>query len=250
VAYEDDLQVEIIDILSAPWDTRDGQVVPSTENVKLRDGAVEMDATFLYADLAESSALQKDYLNTFAAKALRMYLHGAASIIRHFDGSVRSFDGDRVMGVFVGSSMRNNAVRAAFAIHWLLFQVIAPQVKKRHESNGTSVWVPSHGIGIDCSKVFIARAGVHNRHGETNHNDLIFVGRAPNVAAKLSALRGANAGPIIVTDAVYSQLNDAQKQKLNGTSGVWGEAKVERIGPFSLSLRRADYWGSPNAKKP
>lgn len=247
MSFESDVQDQVKDILNTPWDIRDGQVVPSTEDVKLSNGAVKVDATFLYADLAKSTELQKSYINEFAAKAMRMYLHGATAIIRQFDGSIRSFDGDRVMGVFVGGSKRNDAVKAAFAIHWLVVKVIAPLVKERHEKNNTAVWVPSHGIGIDSGETFIARAGVRNKKNETNHNDLIFVGRAPNIAAKLSAMRGASAGPIIITDEVYKVLEDKQKQYLKSSSSVWGPASTEQVGPHTLTLRRADYWRSPDA---
>lgn len=242
MALNDDLREQVKAILDEPWEEREGQVVPRTSDVTHKNGAVKLDATFLYADLAGSTQLQKSYKNTFAAKAIRMYLSGATTIIRKHGGSIKSFDGDRVMGVFVGSTMRNDAVKAAFAINWLVTQVINPLVKERHEKSGTSVWVAEHGIGIDSGETFIARAGVRNKSGETNHNDLIFVGRAPNVAAKLSALRGTDAGPIVITHDVYSYLNEKQKNYLNGSSGVWREGSKEDVGPHSLTLHRTDYW--------
>lgn len=248
MSFEDDLQQRVADILNAPWDLRDGRVVPSTDDVKLRDGGVNMTATFLYADLANSTNLQKSYKATFAAKAMRMYLYGATSIIRKYGGSIRSFDGDRVMGVFAGDRMRNDAVRASYSIHWLVTQVIAPLVKDRHERNGTTVWTPTHGIGVDTSETLIARAGIHNSNGETNHNDLIFAGRAPSVAAKLSALRGDNQGPITITHDVHRYLNDAQTHRLNGEKNIWSAGAVRRVGPYSLTLHRSTYWRSPNEK--
>jgi class 3 adenylate cyclase len=247
MTFEKELQEQTKAILNTAWDTRDGQVIPSTEAVKLSDGAVKVDAAFLYADLARSTELQNDYINEFAAKAMRMYLHGAAAIIREFGGSIRSFDGDRVMGVFVGGQKRNEAVKAAFAINWMVLQVIAPLVKERHEQSKTKTWVPTHGIGIDSGETTIARAGIRNKRNETNHNDLIFVGRAPNIAAKLSALRGPAAGPIVVTKEVYGVLDEAQKKYINGTSQVWGASKTEAIGPHTLTLYRTAYWRSPNA---
>ncbi|MGB6659152.1 MAG: hypothetical protein WBE90_08670, partial [Xanthobacteraceae bacterium] len=43
----------------------------------------------------------------------------------------------------------------------------------------------AHCTGIDTSEVLVVRAGIRN------NNDLIWVGSAPNVTAKLSALREA-----------------------------------------------------------
>jgi adenylate cyclase len=246
MAFDDQVREQASQILNEEWNLRDGQVVPKTSDVAHKNGAVRLDATFLYADLAGSTQLQKKYLDTFAAKAVRMYLGGASSIIRNYGGGIKSFDGDRVMGVFVGGSMRNDAVRAAFAIQWLVDQVINPMVKERHESNGTDVWQAAHGIGIDSGATFVARAGVRNKTGEHNHNDLIFIGRAPNVAAKLSSYRDASAGPIIITDDVYKFLDEKQKKYMKSDRPVWLAPKTEAVGPHSLKLHRTGYWRSPS----
>jgi class 3 adenylate cyclase len=246
MTFEEEVRGRTSDILNEEWVIRDGQVVPKTGDVAQKNGAVRLDATFLYADLDGSTALQKNYIATFAAKAVRMYLGGAASIIRRFGGSIKSYDGDRVLGVFVGDSMRNDAVRAAFAVHWLVREVINPMVKQRHEANETTPWVASHGVGIDAGTAFIARAGVRNSSGEHTHNDLTFVGRAPNGAAKLSAFRGSDAGPIIITDDVYRFLKPAQKKFLHKEIDIWGPAKTESVGPHSLQLYRTDYWRTPS----
>jgi class 3 adenylate cyclase len=247
MAFEDQMRDQASEILNEEWKLRDGQVVPKTNDVAHKNGAVKLEATFLYADLAGSTQLQKSYLDTFAAKAVRMYLGGASSIIRNYGGSIKSFDGDRVMGVFVGGRMRNDAVRAAFAIHWLVQQVINPLVKDRHESNGTTnVWAATHGIGVDVGETFVARAGVRNKPGEHSHNDLIFIGRAANVAAKLSSYRDAAAGPIIITDDVHKYLDEKQKKYLKSDTQVWSSPKTESVGPHVLKLHRADYWRSPS----
>jgi class 3 adenylate cyclase len=245
MTFDADMRERIAALLNETWNKREGHSVPHTDNVALKNGAVEIEAAFLYADLAGSTALQKQYNLTFAAKAIRMYLAGASAIIRHFEGDIKSFDGDRVMGVFMGEAKRNNAVKAAFGINWLVTEVITPLVKERHEKNNTTVWTPQHGVGIDVGKAFVARAGVRNASGETTHNDLIFTGRAPNVAAKLSALRDVQAGPTIITHDVFSQLKEAQKTFVNSGNAVWRGPKTEDIGPYSLALYRTDYWRKP-----
>ncbi len=240
--FNDELKLKMESILNEPWDERAGQTIPSTSDVAQKNGAVRIEATFLYADLAGSTDLQKNYKDTFAAKAIRMYLAGAASIIRKKGGVIKSFDGDRVMGVFIGKRKRNDAVLAAFAIEGLVRNVINPMVRERHVKNNTNVWVANHGVGIDSGEVLITRAGVRNKAGQTNHNDLVFVGRAPNVAAKLSALRGASAGPIVVTHAVYNYLDTAQRTRLDGQSGVWSGPSAETVGPYEINLYRSSYW--------
>lgn len=245
MGFSDDVRSRVETILNTDWATRNGRVVPHTTDVALSNGAVEVEAVFLYADLAGSTALQKDYIPAFAAKAIRMYLGGASQIIRHFDGQIRSFDGDRVMGVFVGESKRNNAVKAAFMINWLVREVMNPLVRARHEANNTSVWVAQHGVGIDFGTTFVARAGVRNASGEQTHNDLIFTGRAPNIAAKLSALRDPNLGPILITQEVFDGLNPEQRKHLKSETKVWSDAGKRTIGPYLLSLHHTNYWRFP-----
>lgn len=241
----EDVRSRVETILNAEWNARSGQVVPHSTDVALSNGAVEIEAAFLYADLAESTALQKKYLASFAAKAIRMYLGGSSAIIQHFGGSIRSFDGDRVMGVFVGDSKRNDAVKAAFMINWLVDEVINPLVKKRHEANNTQVWVAQHGVGIDVGSTFIARAGVRNSGADQARNDLIFTGRAPNIAAKLSALRDSTLKSIIITKEVFDGLNDEQKRFLKSERAVWASTNAYKVGPYTLDLYHTGYWRNP-----
>jgi len=246
MTFRTELEERAKTILNDDWNARAGSAVPHTNDVALKNGAVKIEAAFLYADLAGSTALQKDYVLTFAAKALRMYLAGASSIIRHFEGNIKSFDGDRVMGVFMGDSKCNNAVKAAFAINWLVTQVIEPLVRARHEKNGTTVWTPKHGVGIDVGEAFVVRAGVRNAAGETTHNDLTFTGRAPNVAAKLSALR-TFAGSVIITGDVFGRLNAGQKKHLKSEHAVWDGPEKHDVGPYLMQLYDTGYWRSPDA---
>ena len=95
---------DIDTILNTTWNIRDGQVVPKTEDVALSNGAVKLDAVFLYADLFHSTELQRKFRNTMVAKVVRAYLSSMSKLIKDHGGEVRSFDGDRVMGVFIGGS--------------------------------------------------------------------------------------------------------------------------------------------------
>jgi len=44
-------------IIKEGWDLRDGQVVPETDDITLGNSGVKLDATVLYADLADSTEL-------------------------------------------------------------------------------------------------------------------------------------------------------------------------------------------------
>ena len=58
----------------------------------------------------------------------------------------------------------------------------APRFKQFYNTS-MAQWNFNQTVGIDASSVQVARAGLRN------DNDLIGVGRAPNIAAKLNAVR-------------------------------------------------------------
>ncbi len=116
MALRDDVKTGIDAVLRPEWNTRNGSVVPQTEDISLANGAVKVDATYLYADMADSTGLAQGYHDWAAAKVVRCYLNAAARIIRGRGGEIRGFDGDRVMGIFIGDSKNSDAAKAALNI--------------------------------------------------------------------------------------------------------------------------------------
>src|SRR5688572_29134861 len=119
MALKDDISAEIQRIFVTAWNTREGLVVPKTEHVALKNGAVKFSATMLYADLATSTRLARQFPNSVAAKIVRAYLASMARLVKHNGGAVRSFDGDRVMGVFVGGSKNTKAAKCALQMKYV-----------------------------------------------------------------------------------------------------------------------------------
>ena len=244
--FSDKLTKSMSTLMTTAWDEEKSDEVPKTADVKLADGAVRVQAAYLYADLAESTLVQKRYKDTFAAKVIRMFLNGSSQVIRENHGRIKSFDGDRVMGVFTGGSKCNNAANAALKINWLVSECINPIVTKRLDDTKTDAkWTVSHGVGVDVGYAFISRAGVRNSAGETTHNDLISVGRAPNVAAKLSALRDLGKGSSIITSDVYGYLAESQKLGGKDKDSMWTGPHLQSVGPYTLSLYASTWWRRP-----
>ena len=52
MSLNDELNTYVQNVLDEQWERRAGQKVPDPENVPLKNLAVELDATVLYADLA------------------------------------------------------------------------------------------------------------------------------------------------------------------------------------------------------
>ena len=115
--FLDELTAEVKSTLKTRWDTRDGQVVPETKDIRMANDRVEMEAVLLYADLADSTEMaMRD--QEIASEVFKCYLRGVTKLIHKNGGEVRSFDGDRVMGVFVGDTKNSNAVKCGLQINW------------------------------------------------------------------------------------------------------------------------------------
>jgi adenylate cyclase len=228
MAFVDTITSEIETILNTKWVERDGTVVPSTDSVALKDGAVKVDATFLYADLVGSSKLAKLCPWQTTAKIIRAYLDCCTRLIRVHGGEIRSFDGDRVMGIFKTTSKNNSAVQCAREIDWMVEQVLNPKATAKFESVRNNSIHIKHCIGIDTGSAVAVRAGIRN------NNDLIWIGRPPSLAAKLSDIREYPYAVLISKDC-YSALSDSNKT-VNGES-IW-EARTMQYAEETQSIYR------------
>jgi class 3 adenylate cyclase len=95
VTLSAELELGVDDILGQTWDLRDGRIVPETDDVKLKGGAVRIEAAILYADMARSTTLVSDYDPRTAARIMKSFLYCSSRIIQDNGGAIRSFDGDR-----------------------------------------------------------------------------------------------------------------------------------------------------------
>jgi class 3 adenylate cyclase len=209
MALKADLETQVGEILTVAWDTTDGRVVPETGDVKMKDGAVKLEAAYLYADLADSTTLAKNFDRRTAARVVRSYLRVMSRLVSEFGGEIRSFDGDRVMGIFIGDSKRTNAATCCLKMNWAFLNIVKPKVEAKLPILAKNGYTLGHSAGVDVGEVLIVRAGIR---GE---NDLISIGAAPNIAAMLSDLRESSYRSFITGD-VYGQLNASAKYDADG----------------------------------
>lgn len=207
-----DLEGKVAEIFRDQWTLREGQVVPDAEDVGLGNDAVKLQSTVLYADLAESTALVDSSEKTFAAEIYKAYLLCAAKVIRSEGGEITAYDGDRIMAVFLGGSKNSCAVRAALKINWSRVHIVNPAIKAQYPSSRYEV---KHTMGVDTSELWVARTGIRNA------NDLVWVGRSANHAAKLCGLDSSF--PTWISGEVY----DSMEIGLKATAGtsMWTEMK-------------------------
>ena len=216
MALLDDLKDDVSGVINQTWDIRDGNVVPDTASVKLAGGAVKLNATFLYADLADSTGMAMKLDVRVAAKIARAFLATCSRLINHHGGAIRSFDGDRVMGIFVGGVKNTSAVKCALQIRYVFREVLRPAFEKKY-TDLAKIHTLAYAAGVDTSDVMAVRGGIRN------NNDLVWIGRAPNIAAKLSNIRRTSAATFI-TPAVYNNMKDSSKFGGEPKRNMWTKA--------------------------
>lgn len=232
MALVDDLKNDVDGILSQTWDVRDGEVVPTTETVALAGGGVKLNATMLYADLADSTELAM-WDRRVTSRLCKAFLACSSRLIRAQGGDVRSFDGDRVMGVFLGKSKNTSATKCALNINWIFLNLIKPKFESKYEALKNGTYKLAHCTGVDTSEVLVVRAGIRN------NNDLIWVGSAPNVAAKMSAFREAPYFSFI-SGTVYDTMADEAKIS-HDKRNMW-EERAWNTGPIKRVFRSSWSW--------
>jgi len=224
MALADDLKSEVGKIFRDRWTLRKGQVVPEPEDLKLSNDAVEFEkAVVLYADLSGSTAMVNTEKWMFAAEVYKTFLYCAARLVREEGGKITSYDGDRIMGIFVGDTPCTSAVRCALKINHAVELIINPALKAQYAQ---STFTVKQVVGIDISPIRAARTGV--RGG----NDIVWVGRAANYAAKLTELNLAEKSWI--TKDVYENLNESVKFGGNPKQDVWKSYKWSQNGDYTI----------------
>lgn len=233
MSMSDEMLKEVREIFKTNWQSREGRKVPEAEDVQLGNDAVNLNGTVLYADLADSTGLVKGYKDWFAAEVYKAYLVCACRIIRRNDGVITAFDGDRVMAVFIGDLKNSSAARCALQINYAVQNLVNKALK---ESYPNSAYQLQQSVGIDTSDLFIARTGIRGA------NDLVWVGRAANYAAKLCSLREGSYASYI-TEEVFNSLADWAKLGGNPKQAMWEKVMWNAQG---IPVYRSSWWWGPD----
>jgi len=224
MARLEELQSAVADIFSARWASRTGHVVPNPEDLRLGNDVVEFDrATVLYADLQGSTHMVDNEPWWRSAEVYKAFLRCAASIIRDEGGAITSYDGDRVMGIWIGKRQTTPAAIAGLKINFAVQNVINPALRRQYPDASLEV---KQVVGIDTSAIRAARTGV--RGG----NDIVWVGRAANYAAKLTNLNLKER--TWVTEDAFNRL--AEEAKLGGPTKqlMWKKFRWSQQGDVAI----------------
>jgi class 3 adenylate cyclase len=193
----EELHFSTMQVFTNKWTSCLAHAVPVLNDLRFVNETIRLDAAVLYADLDGSTLLVDTHHPQFAAQIYKSYLLCAAKIINAQGGAITAYDGDRIMGVFVGEEKESKAVKAALMISYAVNNVINPDFKESHEKDD---YLVKQVVGVDTSELHVARIGVPQA------SDLVWIGRAANYAAKLSAIDDVDR--IFITANVYDRINE------------------------------------------
>jgi len=205
MALKEDLKSEVGKIVKSMWTERAGVAIPDDNSIGLGNDAARIEATVLYADMADSTILVDSYPPGFAAEVYKTFLHCAAKLIRANGGKITAYDGDRVMAVYIGPTKNSSAARTALQLNLAVDEIIHPALMTQYPDTQYRL---KHVVGIDTSELFVAKTGIRGS------NDLVWVGRAANHAAKLSAL--SDRYQTYVSQSVFDRLSADMKNTPDG----------------------------------
>jgi class 3 adenylate cyclase len=222
MALADDLKKWVGETFTSDWEVQETIGVPNPEDLRLNSNhAKDLNAaTVLYADLDGSTDMVNTMKWEFSAQIYKTFLKCASDIIKNEGGVITAYDGDRVMAIFTGNSKNTEAARCALKINSAVIDIIQPAIAKKWATD----FVLKHVVGIDTSQLRTARIGVRG------DNDLVWIGRAANYAAKLTSLAGK---PSRITENVYNMLAD--QLKYNNGKDIWVREHWEDMGIWTYS---------------
>lgn len=209
--------------------------VPDAVDLGYAEGKL-ISATYLYTDMLNSSGLAATADKEDAARTFRAFLNVSTKIIRHLDGHIRSFDGDRVMGIFTGPNKEDRAVKSAMHIKWAVNTIVTPALHKEIPALKEAGWTLRQTSGIATADTLLARAGFRGS------DDMISIGVAPNLAAKLSDIRGDGTDAGYVTrigKGTYDALSDSHK--LSKGKDMWDGTYSMNMGGKTYRYYRSSY---------
>jgi class 3 adenylate cyclase len=229
MTFKEDLTHRVNEIAADLWlDVIEARVPPEPADPDLTFGNTgkRIDACVMYADLHRSTEMVDSLLDERAAEYYKAFLHCAGKLITRNGGSIQAYDGDRIMGIFVGHTKADLAVTAAFELNDAVHSIINPAFAWHYGAEHRPL---QHTVGIDTGQLLVAKIGVRR------DSDLVWVGPAANYAAKLNSFEGLDIDyPTRITDDVRSQLS--APLLLYGTDPIWE-------GPYN-NMKVRPHWRS------
>jgi class 3 adenylate cyclase len=140
------------------------------------------------------------------------------------------------MGIFVGGSKNTSAVKCGLKINWMVQKALKPKAEAAYPTLKKNGFVIRHCTGIHTSQVLVVRGGVRGS------NDLVFVGTAPNFAARLSEQRTSSR--TYITHQIFNHMADEAKFGGSPRENMWSPVKIS-LGGEAWDCFASTWWWKP-----
>ena len=138
------------------------------------------------------------------------------------------------MAVYIGKGKNTAAAKTALQINYVVSDIINPKIAAKYPDQSFQI---RQVVGIDTSKLFVARTGIRGS------NDLVWVGRAANYAARLSSINEEGYSSYI-TDDVFQMLNESAKYGSTENRLMWEARSFEKL---AITIHRSRWWWKTSA---
>ena len=219
--------------MAGTYTTTSPRGVPEPADIPLGNQAALLTATALFIDIRQSSDITNAFRRQTAAKMLKSYFSGAVKIINANGGKVRSFNGDGMLALFLGDNRSDAAVKSAMQAKWFVQQILRPRFNALFLGNEKGRRLDfSIGCGIDDGDIYAVRIGIRGT------NDVAWVGRCTNTAAKLSNVMHTPKS-IGITGVAYKQLS--RKATHSDADHMWSGLLSGKFGGVDRQYRTSSY---------
>lgn len=214
MGIKEDLQSKVQDLVQTSWNgIPNATAIPDETTLTFGNSGSRLNVTVLYADLAGSTQMVDSIADILAAEYYKAFLHCASQLIRRHNGNIQAYDGDRVMGVYIGELQADDAVSTALELNYAVHEIINPTFLAQYGATHRQM---KHTVGIDSGPVLAVKVGVRNA------GELTWVGPAANYAAKLNSFSGLdNDFSTRITENAFSLLKSNVSKLGSANEFMW-----------------------------
>ena len=182
--------------------------IPSRDKLTYKNGFY-VNCTALFVDIRDSSTLPSKHKRPTLAKIYRSYISEVVSIM---NGNINckeiEIDGDCISGIY--DTPAKSDIDSVFHDGYTINSIVKILNCKFSKRNIENIRI---GIGIDYGRALMIKAGYNG----SGLNKVVWMGDVVNSASNLcnKANKGFDTKEILVSDTIYSNLNEHNKTLLS-----------------------------------
>lgn len=234
------LDKRVDEILQSDFSTFDIVRIPGEDDRRLIDETSSFKGEFAFLDvyLRETSRANGGFPLIIVAKIYRAFHHCMMACLQSAHGRVRGYQGDRVMGVFSGDQMAEEAVTCANYMVGSYIEILEPRIRSLLEEAHFEI-----GVGVAIGQALVIKAPVAK---DRFSGQLLWMGRVPRLVSELSENANAWKGRITICSRSYEKLSQENRYHFDrdgNRSDKWSHGTLES-GSHLVDIYRSTWYFS------